>query len=150
QATTPNRRPSKLSADAVKRLVIALSSSSDFAVAAASSMYKVDHTPAESCERIDPDGCKYPRMLTFHSSRRDFLRLGGLAFGGLTLGDILRLRAMSSEARPTERKAIIFVYLFGGPSHVDTYDMKPDAPVEYRGEFQPGRTNVPGFHFCDL
>lgn len=74
-------------------------------------------------------------MLTFHSSRREFLRLGGLAFGGLTLGDILRLRAQSAPATPTERKAIIFVYLFGGPSHVDTYDMKPDAPEEYRGEF---------------
>jgi uncharacterized protein (DUF1501 family) len=89
-------------------------------------------------------------MLTFTSSRREFLRLGGLAFGGLALSDILRLRAQTGQQTPMRRKAIIFVYLFGGPSHVDTYDMKPDAPAEYRGEFRPGRTNVPGFHFCDL
>src|SRR5262249_39251543 len=47
-------------------------------------------------------------------------------------------------------KAVIFVYLFGGPSHVDTYDMKPDAPIEYRGEFKPIQSNVPGFDLCEL
>src|SRR6187401_2636424 len=92
-------------------------------------------------------------MLTFGSSRRDFLRVGGLGLGGLTLPDLLRARAATPQAANGERtreKAVIFVYLFGGPSHVDTYDMKPDAPVEYRGEFRPIRTNVPGFDICEL
>lgn len=83
-------------------------------------------------------------------SRRDFLRVGGLAVGGLTLADLLRLRAHGSVDAQRSSKAIIFVYLFGGPSHVDTYDMKPDAPAEYRGEFRPTRTNVPGFDICEL
>src|SRR5262245_27764644 len=90
-------------------------------------------------------------MLTLTSTRRDFLRIGGLAFGGLTLSDVLRLRAQGAAGRASsEGKAVIFVYLFGGPSHVDSYDMKPDAPAEYRGEFRPARTNVPGFDFCEL
>lgn len=90
-------------------------------------------------------------MLTLHDpSRRGFLRLGGLALGGLGLADLLRLRARADQREQTSRKAVIFVYLFGGPSHVDSYDMKPDAPAEYRGEFRPGRTNVPGFDICDL
>ena len=88
-------------------------------------------------------------MLNLNFSRRDFLRVGGLAVGGLTLADLLRLRARAGDSR-SSNKAIIFVYLFGGPSHVDSYDMKPDAPVEYRGEFSPARTNVPGFDICDL
>lgn len=94
-------------------------------------------------------------MLTFTNPstgphRRDFLRLGGLAMGGLGLTDLLRLRAQANARPRSEHKAVIFVYLFGGPSHVDSYDMKPDAPPEYRGEFRPTRTNVPGFDFCEL
>lgn len=82
-------------------------------------------------------------------SRRDFLQVGALGLGGLTLADLLRLRASGRDA--TRRsKAVIVVYLFGGPSHVDTYDMKPDAPVEYRGEFKLIPTNVPGFDLCEL
>ncbi|HYT95602.1 MAG TPA: DUF1501 domain-containing protein [Gemmataceae bacterium] len=98
-------------------------------------------------------------MLTFWGSkqrlcdglpRRDFLKVGALAVGGLTLADLLRLQAQGS-ARPASRsKAIIMVYLNGGPSHIDLYDLKPDAPVEYRGEFRPIRTNVPGFDICEL
>jgi hypothetical protein len=84
-------------------------------------------------------------------SRRSFLQAGLPLVGGLSLVDLLRLRAGATarrESSPT--KAVIYVYLFGGPSHVDTYDMKPDAPAEYRGEFQPVRTNVPGFDICEL
>jgi len=60
---------------------------------------------------------------------------------------VLRLRA--AETRPTRHKAVIFVYLNGGPSHLDMYDPKPDAPVEYRGEFKPIDTNVPGIRISE-
>jgi len=96
-------------------------------------------------------------MLTFHGSnqrlcdglaRRDFLRVGSLAMGGLALPDLLLLQSQAST--PTRRgKAIIMVYLNGGPSHMDMYDLKPDAPVEYRGEFRPIPTNVPGMQICE-
>src|SRR6187401_2197473 len=89
-------------------------------------------------------------MLTFASSRRDFFRVGALGLGGLTCAGLLRLKAATPPEERTRDKAVIFVYLFGGPSHIDTYDMKPDAPAEYRGEFRPIRTNVPGFDICEL
>jgi hypothetical protein len=63
---------------------------------------------------------------------------------------MLRLRASQPATERTRAKAVIFVYLFGGPSHVDTFDMKPDAPAEYRGEFKPVRTTVPWFDVCEL
>src|SRR5215468_8372310 len=78
-------------------------------------------------------------------ARRDVLKIGALAVGGITFADVLRARA----ATPTPRKAIIMVYLNGGPSHMDMYDLKPNAPVEYRGEFAPIRTNVPGIHISE-
>src|SRR5438552_16322954 len=83
-------------------------------------------------------------------SRRSFLKVGALTVGGLTLADLLRLKAQAAEKAPTPNKAVIMVYLNGGPSHVDMYDLKPDAPVEYRGEFKPIKTNVPGFDICEL
>src|SRR5213080_3325092 len=83
-------------------------------------------------------------------SRRDFLKVGALGVGGLTLADLLRLKAHGATDAGTSRKAIIMVYLNGGPSHVDLYDLKPDAPVEYRGEFKPIKTNVPGMDICEL
>src|SRR5437660_9287285 len=83
-------------------------------------------------------------------SRREFLKVGALGVGGLTLADLLRLRAHGAGAAGSPGKAVIMVYLNGGPSHVDLYDMKPDAPVEIRGEFKPVRTNVPGMDVCEL
>jgi Protein of unknown function (DUF1501) len=83
-------------------------------------------------------------------SRRSFLRIG--AFGaGLTLADMLRLRAQANPTAPTasSRKAAIMIYLPGGPSHMDMYDLKPEAPVEYRGEFKPIQTNVAGVQICE-
>ena len=83
-------------------------------------------------------------------SRRNFLKVG--AFGaGLTLADMLRLRsqAAASTGRPTASKSVIMIYLPGGPSHMDMYDLKPDAPVEFRGEFRPINTNVPGVQICE-
>jgi hypothetical protein len=83
-------------------------------------------------------------------SRRDFLKVGALGVGGLTLADLLRVRAQASPRPSSPGKAVIMVYLNGGPSHMDMYDLKPAAPVEYRGEFQPVRTNVPGMDICEL
>jgi len=80
-------------------------------------------------------------------TRRDFLRIGGLSLAGLGLGDVLRLRAASAAPRP---KSVIMIHLSGGPSHLDMYDMKPAAPSEYRGEFRPIKTNVPGMEICEL
>src|SRR4051812_5262688 len=83
-------------------------------------------------------------------SRREFLRLGALGAGGLTLADLLRLRAQGAPLARSSNKAVIMIYLCGAPPHQDMYDLKPDAPVEYRGEFRPIRTNVPGFDVCEL
>jgi len=82
--------------------------------------------------------------------RRSFLRIG--AFGaGLTLADMLRSQASASAPAPaaTTRKSAIMIYLPGGPSHMDMYDLKPEAPREYRGEFRPIATNVPGVQICE-
>ncbi len=85
-------------------------------------------------------------------SRRNFLRIG--AFGaGLTLADLLRSRAGAAvpagRPAPTRAKAAIMIYLPGGPSHLDMYDLKPEAPAEIRGEFKPIQTNVPGVQICE-
>jgi hypothetical protein len=81
-------------------------------------------------------------------SRRDFLRIG--AFGaGLTLAEMLRVRALAQTSPKNTLKSAIMIYLPGGPSHLDMYDLKPDAPKEFRGEFRPIATNVPGVHICE-
>ncbi len=82
-------------------------------------------------------------------SRRNFLKVGALGMGGLGLPELLRLRAEAAPSH-TAPKAVILVCLPGGPSHLDMYDMKPDAPAEYRGEFDPVQTNVPGLDICVL
>src|SRR5437870_4380918 len=81
-------------------------------------------------------------------SRRSWLRIGGLALGGLALPDILRAEAKSGEHNSA--KGVIMVLLPGGPTHLDTFDLKPDAPAEIRGEFRPTTTNVPGITLCEL
>ena len=79
--------------------------------------------------------------------RRDFLTIGGMALGGLALPQLLR-----AESQPGARshKAIINVFLPGGPPHIDMWDLKPDAPAEIRGEYSPIQTNVPGMEICEL
>src|SRR5262245_38464436 len=85
------------------------------------------------------------------TSRRGFLQIG--AFGAaLTLADLLRLRASGKEATGSKTatcKSAILIYLPGGPSHMDMYDLKPDAPAEFRGDFKPIKTNVPGVEICE-
>ena len=81
-------------------------------------------------------------------SRRDFLTIGSLAMGGLALPDLLRAESQLGKGR--SHKAIINVFLPGGPPHQDMWDIKPDAPAEIRGEFKPIATNVPGIQIGEL
>lgn len=86
-------------------------------------------------------------------SRRSFAQIGSLAFSGFGLADLLRLRAASALASPVKQEpdtAVIFLWLPGGPPHMEMYDMKPDAPEEYRGIFRPIKTNVTGIDVCEL
>ncbi len=77
------------------------------------------------------------------------MRTGAAGAIGLTLGDLVSARARAAGASPPAR-AVIVLWLWGGPSHLDTFDMKPDAPAEYRGPFEPIATAVPGLHVCEL
>ena len=84
-------------------------------------------------------------------NRRTVMRIGALGLGGLTLPQLLRHEAHAAEttgARP-RRKSVILLWLAGGPSHIDMYDLKPDAPAEFRGEFQPIATNVAGIDISE-
>lgn len=101
-------------------------------------------------------------MLTVYDglSRRGFLRIGGLGMAGFSLADLLRLKAQGAQGAQqapllergagSSHKSVIMIYLCGAPSHIDMYDLKPDAPVEHRGEFRPIQTNVPGIEICEL
>src|SRR5436190_1743397 len=101
-------------------------------------------TPTALCDRI---------------SRRDWLRVGGLGILGLNLPNLLR--AEDAQRRPRTRpasarskkggraRACILLYLAGGPSQPDMWDMKPNLPVEFRGEFKPIATTVPGIQMCE-
>ncbi len=81
-------------------------------------------------------------------ARRDFLKVGALGASAVTLGSYLRLAA-ANEVRATKATSAIFINLEGGPSHMDTFDLKPNAPSEYRGEFNPIATNVPGIEISE-
>jgi len=81
-------------------------------------------------------------------SRRQFLRIGGMAMGGLTLTDFLAAEARAAN-KPAQHKAVIIVYLAGGPPHQDMFDLKMDAPAEIRGEFKPIETNVSGIQISE-
>jgi len=80
-------------------------------------------------------------------SRRNFLKIGALGLGGLTLPQLLQAEAQSGVGR--SHKAVIMIFLPGGPSHQDMFDLKMDAPAEIRGEFKPISTSVPGIQICE-
>jgi hypothetical protein len=84
-------------------------------------------------------------------SRRAFLRCGLAGLTTLSLGDLLRVesRAAAGRKSASSPKAIILLWLWGGSSHMETFDLKPEAPAEFRGEFRPIRTNVPGIAICE-
>src|SRR5262245_25451337 len=77
--------------------------------------------------------------------RRDFVRIGSLGMLGLNLADYFRL-----QGADTKDRSCILIWLSGGPSPTDLWDMKPDAPVEFRGTFKPIPTNVPGIHISEI
>ncbi|MFN0050653.1 MAG: DUF1501 domain-containing protein [Planctomycetales bacterium] len=82
-------------------------------------------------------------------SRRSFLQVGAAGVAGLTLADMLRADEARQRDASYTKKSIINVYLGGGPSHMDTFDLKPLAPKEFRGEFKPIDTNVSGVQICE-
>jgi hypothetical protein len=94
-------------------------------------------------------GCvDFRRQLT---DRRGFLKAGALGATGLGLADLLRFEAAGAEPRTSDRKpSVIILWMRGGPSHIDMWDPKPDAPAEYRGEFGCIPTRVPGILLGDL
>src|SRR5688572_5614002 len=86
-------------------------------------------------------------------TRRDVLRVGALGLGSLTLPHVLLLQADAATSGKATRarrgKSVIWIWLRGGASHIDSWDMKPAAPAEVRGEFKPIPTNVPGIEICE-
>jgi hypothetical protein len=87
-----------------------------------------------------------------HATRRELLRAGALSLLGLTSTDLARLRARTPADGPAgkrRRNSCVFLFLFGGPSHIDLWDMKPAAPPEVRGQFRPSATKVPGIQLCE-
>src|SRR4051794_40602979 len=82
-------------------------------------------------------------------SRREFLRLGSLALGGLAVNGLAPWKLQAGSEAKAKDTSVIFIWLPGGPPHMETYDMKPDAPAEYRGAFRPIKTTVPGMDVCE-
>lgn len=105
-------------------------------------------------QRREPTaGCR--EFQNFARTRRELLRVGALGTLGFGLGDLFRSRARSSDGKQGREgklsavKAVILLQKYGAPSHVDTWDMKPAAPLEIRGEFQPISTGIPGYVVCE-
>src|SRR4029077_13932868 len=79
------------------------------------------------------------------TSRRDFLKVGALGLGGLMLPDLLRARAAAAaEGKPTRKSSVVWLWLGGGPTHVETFDPKMSAPAEFRSTVGAVKTNLPG------
>src|SRR5688572_725248 len=83
-------------------------------------------------------------------TRRSLLKAGALTFGGLALSDWLRAAASAAETgkKPADR-SVILIWQGGGPSHIDMWDMKPEAPAEYRGEYKPISSSLSGYQVCE-
>src|SRR5262245_27758729 len=83
-------------------------------------------------------------------TRRAFLQVGGSTVLGLSLADLLRLRAHGGGAVGGSAKSVLLLWLWGGPAHLDTWDPKPNAPLDFRGPFSPIATKVPGLRVGEL
>lgn len=91
-----------------------------------------------------------PRVLCDGIPRRELMRAGALSlFGGLTLPRLLEASGQAAPGRRGSARSIILFNLLGGPSHIDMFDMKPDAPEGIRGEFRPIETTLPGLRICE-
>src|SRR6266446_3905316 len=96
-------------------------------------------------------GCaEFRRLLAME--RRSFLKMGALGLAGLSLADLFRAEAAAAaKGKPISReRSVIILWMRGGPSQHETWDPKPEAPIEYRGEFGAMPTKVPGIQICDL
>lgn len=82
-------------------------------------------------------------------NRREFVRSGLIGLSSVGLADLLRMESQASAGGAGRGKSMIVLWLWGGPSHMETFDLKPDAPSEYRGEFRPISTNVPGIEISE-
>ena len=83
-------------------------------------------------------------------NRREFFRMGGLTLGAISPLGLSLPAVLANEASGTGKQInVIFMFLQGGASHIDMYDMKPDAPEEIRGKYNPAPTNIPGLHLSD-
>src|SRR5438477_3243399 len=83
-------------------------------------------------------------------SRRAFLQVGASSVLGLSLADLLRVRAGAAEPLTGSAKSVLMLWLWGGPAHLDTWDPKPNAPLEFRGPFSPIATKTTGVRICEL
>jgi len=92
------------------------------------------------------DGCASGRLARRTLTRRRLLQIGGLGMFGAMLPDLLQAGASGRRARA---KSVIFLHQFGGPSHHDTFDMKPEAPEQVRGQYRPIRSSAPGIVVCE-
>jgi len=98
-------------------------------------MFEVGFGPSRNCEG---------------TNRREFIRIGSLGLAGLTLPTLLQANAASAKKKePVDNLSVIFMWMQGGPSHIDTFDPKPNAPSDIRGEFSAIPTNIPGVHISE-
>src|SRR5262245_41255569 len=102
-----------------------------------------------SLDGSTPLGCTDFRR-TLRPDRRSFVKAGILGACGLSLPELLRVEASAQPLLAPRANSVIILWMRGGPSHIDMWDPKPDAPAEYRGEFGVLPTNVPGVLLCDL
>ncbi|MFQ5732682.1 MAG: DUF1501 domain-containing protein, partial [Planctomycetaceae bacterium] len=93
------------------------------------------------------DGCG--EFQAFAHTRRDVIKAGMLGTLGFGLADLLALKARAADVKRSPVKSVILLQKYGAPSHVDLWDMKPNAPVEIRGEFQSIATDIPGYRVCE-
>src|SRR5579872_970592 len=105
--------------------------------------HRAEHQGAAAHAPLQPPAADLLRV----GSRRWFLQTGLAGLAGLSLPDLLRLRA--AQPRPTQKAAVILFWLSGGPSHLDTWDPKPDAPPEVCGPYRSIATRVPGVRVCE-
>jgi hypothetical protein len=103
------------------------------------------HSPRHAFAHFNPRAREGLTVL----SRRSMLKAGLAGLAGLSLPLVLRLRSQAADAVAPRRKAVILLWMTGGPSHIDTWDVKPDMPSEVRGPFADIRTRLPGVHICE-